>query len=221
MERKMHVVRAAQISSPKISVLPSFLDFSSCVGWPSTYTQATAKFYWDILVQLSFFEGNSESACGALRKSIDCQVSKLRRFTPPVAHPFFFFFRKKKPIGQSKNSRTIRKRKIPAGKSDWRAGKGGKRGASFIVFSIAKCMNKAADRSGCPVSNPDPNNTIGLLHYQAISDLIIIIFFCKIKMAKVRNQNSNGKVVKTNGQKLPVSPVVIYLVPPNDYVTSH
>ena len=49
---------------------------------------------------------------------------------------------------------------------DKRAGKGGTRlGASFTVFRIAKCMhtNKVADRSGCPVSNPDPNNTIGLL----------------------------------------------------------
>ena len=37
------------------------------------------------------------------------------------------------------------------------------RWANFTVFSIAKCTNKAAARSGRPVSNPDPNNTIGLL----------------------------------------------------------
>ena len=31
------------ILSPKMSVLPSFFDFSSCVGWPKPYTQAPAK----------------------------------------------------------------------------------------------------------------------------------------------------------------------------------
>ena len=39
------LIAAAKLiySLRKSSVLPSFLDFSSCVGWPSTYTQATTK----------------------------------------------------------------------------------------------------------------------------------------------------------------------------------
>ena len=42
-------------------------------------------------------------------------------------------------------------------------GEGGKRQASVTVFCIAMCMNKAGPWSGCPVSNPDPENAIGLL----------------------------------------------------------
>ena len=34
--------------------------------------------------------------------------------------------------------------------------------SSFTVFSIAKDMNKVVAWSGCPVSNPDSNNTVGL-----------------------------------------------------------
>ena len=34
---------------------------------------------------------------------------------------------------------------------------------SVTVICIAKCVNKAGPWSGCPVSNPDPKNTIGLL----------------------------------------------------------
>ena len=54
----------------------SKLEFSRCVDWPSTYTQATAKFLFRELsaVQDRFFEGNRESTYGALRKSIDCQA---------------------------------------------------------------------------------------------------------------------------------------------------
>ena len=36
-------VQSWAFSSRKILVFPSLLDFSSCVGWPSTYTQAMPK----------------------------------------------------------------------------------------------------------------------------------------------------------------------------------
>ena len=144
-----------------MSVLPSFLDLSSCVGWPKTYTQATAKIYWDVFILVST---GSSRATGwertvrcASRSTVSLRTSKVYLVSCTT------FFQKKKPNGHSKNSRTVRKRKIPAGKSDRRAGKGGKRWASFTVFNIVKCTNKVAGRSGCPVSNPDPNNTIGLL----------------------------------------------------------
>ena len=39
----MLVLEAEQFSSRKISVLPSFLDFCHCVGWPSTYTVCCAS----------------------------------------------------------------------------------------------------------------------------------------------------------------------------------
>ena len=76
-----------------MSVLPSFLDFSSCVGWPKNYTQATAKillkhFHFS---QYRFFEGNGESAAQVDR----LPASELRRFTWSVAQ---LFFRKKNPM---------------------------------------------------------------------------------------------------------------------------
>ena len=46
-------------------------------------------------MQYSFFEGNGESTCGAMRKSIDCQPSKLRRFTSQLRN---FFPKKKKTL---------------------------------------------------------------------------------------------------------------------------
>ena len=131
----------------KISILPSFLDFFSCVGCPSTFTQATAKILSRQFGQYRFFEGNSESVYGVLRKSIDCQASGL-----PASCTSFLSIKKKPTTVQSKNPSTIRKRKIPAGKRDRRTGEGGKRWTSFTVFSIDKCMNKAAARSGCPAT---------------------------------------------------------------------
>ena len=79
---------------------------------------------------------DSESAYGALCKSIDCQA--FEGFARQL-HKFSFKKKKKRTtIGHSKNPRTVRKRKILAGTSDRRTGEGDKRWASFTVFCIAK-----------------------------------------------------------------------------------
>ena len=67
---------------------------------------------------------DSESAYGALCKSIDCQA--FEGFARQLHN--FSFEKKKKgtTIGQSKNPRTVRKRKILAGKRDRRTGEGDK-----------------------------------------------------------------------------------------------
>ena len=123
----------------------------SCVGWPSTYTPATKQFNssWDNLVQYRSSKA-TVTACPA--HCDDCQVSEGYF---GQLHNFSF---EKLTNGKSKNPRTIRKRKIPAGRRDRRPGEGGKRWASFTAFNIAKRMNKAAARFGCPVSISDPNN---------------------------------------------------------------
>ena len=63
--------------------------------------------FLDFFSNVGFFEGNSESAYGALCKSIDCHWA-LRKVYPPVAQ---LSFEKKNPkntaIGQSKNPRTV------------------------------------------------------------------------------------------------------------------
>ena len=89
--------------------------------------------------------------------SLDCQASE--GLTRQMRN--FSFQRKRTTIGQS-NIRNVRKRKIPAGRHNRTTREGGKRCASFAVFKIAKCMNKVAASSGCPVSNPDPTNTFSL-----------------------------------------------------------
>ena len=106
---------------------------------------------------MQVFEDDSETAA-QVNPSLDCQASE--GFTRQMHN--FSFQRKKQPL-VNRNIRTVRKRKIPAGRHDRRTREaGGERWASFTVFSIAKCMNKVAAWSGCPVSNPDPNNTVGL-----------------------------------------------------------
>ena len=80
------------------------------------------------------------------------------------------FFRKKKkqPLANRKIQKpSALKRKILAGTCHGRTEEGDKRWASFTVFCIAKWMNKAGSWSGCSVSNPDPDNTIGLLVWKA------------------------------------------------------
>ena len=106
-------------------------------------------------MQYRFFEGNSESAYGALCKSIDCQSSK--GFTRQLHN---FSFERRKKHWSIEKPRTIRKGKISAGRRGRRTGKGGKRWASATFFSIAECMNKVAARSECPVANPDPISTV-------------------------------------------------------------
>ena len=120
------------------------------------------KFYWDSLVQYRLFEDNGESTYGALRKSIDCQAcEELRRVNPPVAQVSFEKKKEKKPLVNRKSkNRQKEKLMIPAGRRDRKTGEGGKTWATFTVFSIIISKVYAA-RSGCPVSNPDPN-TIGL-----------------------------------------------------------
>ena len=66
------------------------------------------KFYRDSLMEYRFFEDNGESAYGALCMSIDCQASK--GFTRQLHK--FSFEKKKNPIGQSKNQRTVRNCKM-------------------------------------------------------------------------------------------------------------
>ena len=138
------VLKAEQFSSWKIRSCQAF----SCVDWPSTYTlRRQPKFYWDSLVQYRLFEDYGESAYGALRKSIDCQTS--RGFTCQLRK---FSFEKKKPIGQSKIKEPSERERFlqEDATADRRTGEGGKTWASFTVFSTAKCMKKAAARSGCP-----------------------------------------------------------------------
>ena len=165
----MHVLRAGQFRRQRCRSCQAFLTFLAVLVGPEPILRRQPEFYWDILILVS-----TGSSRATVSRSTRCaaqvdrlSASELRRFTWPVAQ---LFFRKKNPIGQSKNSRTARKRKIPAGRSDRRAGKGGKRWASFTVFNVVKCTNKVAGRSGCPVSNPDPNNTIGLFWPQTITN---------------------------------------------------
>ena len=71
--------------------------------------------------------------------------------------------KKEEPLANRKfQEPSALKRKILAGTYDRRTGEVDKRWASFTIFSTAKWINKAGPWSGCPVSNPDPNNTIGL-----------------------------------------------------------
>ena len=98
------MLRAELFSSRKISVLPiSKLSttFSSSVG---------------------FFEGNSESAYGALCNSIDCQAFE------GFAHHFHDFLPKKKPLANGKiQEPSALKRKILAGTCQRRTGEGDKK----------------------------------------------------------------------------------------------
>ena len=107
----------------------------------------------------------SRSVWGILGDGCAVQVDRLsglRRVFPPVAQ--LSFWKKQKNIGQSKNPRTVIKRKIPAETRDRRTGEGGKRWASFTVFSTTTVWTRSGPGpAGCRVSNPDPNNTIGLL----------------------------------------------------------
>ena len=111
-----------------------------------------------------FEAGKSERAHGALRKST--MVDRhLVEFTCKLHN---LSFKKKKKKKQPLVNRRIQEpydtgrfpQEDTTGEPD--RGEGGKRRANFTVFSIA---NKAAARSGCPISNPDPNNTIGLVKY--------------------------------------------------------
>ena len=77
---------------------------------------------------------------------------------------FFQKKKKKQPLANRKIQKpSALKRKILAGNMrQENSGEVDKRRASLTIFSRAKWMNKAGQCSGCPVSNPDPNNTIGL-----------------------------------------------------------
>ena len=145
----------------KISVLPSFLDFSGCVVGLALTLMRQPNFYWDSLVQCRFFEDNSESAYayGALRKSTD-RLSGLRRVYSPVAE-LFFRKRKKKPLVNRKIQKSSERDFCRKTRQENCGGR--QKMNELQCFSIRKCMIKVAARSGCPVSNPGPNNTIGLL----------------------------------------------------------
>ena len=90
------------------------------------------------------------------------RLSGFRKVCAPV--PMITFFRnKKQPLANRKiQEPSGLQRKIFAGTCDRRTGEGDKRRESFTGFCITKCMNKGPPWSGCPVSNPDPKNTIGL-----------------------------------------------------------
>ena len=64
-----------------------------------------------------------------------------------------------------KSARTVRKKKIVAGTPELeRVTKDAKDDKRASLFSAQQSVwNKAGPWSGCPISNPDPNNTIGLL----------------------------------------------------------
>ena len=96
--------------------LPSFLNFSSCVGWPSTYTQATTKI---LLRQFTAEQVLRRQHWLRIRRAV-YRLSVLRRVYRSVAH--FFQKKKKRTIGQTKNLRTVRKRKIPEERRDKRTG---------------------------------------------------------------------------------------------------
>ena len=66
-----------------------------------------------------FFEGKGESNWCAAQVDSGLRTSKVY-----PASCTTFFSKQKKTIGQSKTSRTVRKRKIPAGRSYRKAGKG-------------------------------------------------------------------------------------------------
>ena len=101
----MLVLRTEEFSSRKSSVLP-ISKFSRLV-----------VLFLAVLVSSGL---DSESAYGALCKSIDCQAFK--GFARQL-HNFSFKKKKKRTtFGLSKNPRTVRKRKILAGTSDRRTG---------------------------------------------------------------------------------------------------
>ena len=115
------VLRAEQFSSQKISVLPiSKLSrlFQQC---------------W-------FLRGQQWAH---IRCAVASRSTTLYQAIEGFARQLHnFFFRKKTAIGQSKNPRTVRKkRKVLAGIRDRRTstGEGGKRWASSAVFRTAKC----------------------------------------------------------------------------------
>ena len=137
----------------KISFLPSFLDFFSCAGWPSAYTQEGQIFIETVWCST----GSSKATVRAY--TVHCASQSTVR--PPKGLPARTnapLFSKKTinkegPLVftiESKNPRTVRKGKIAAGRRDRRTGEGGKRWASFTLFNIAKCINHAVARSGCP-----------------------------------------------------------------------
>ena len=76
---------------------------------------------------------------------------------------------KKKTIGQSKNPRTVRKKKILAGTPELERVTKDERASLYSAQQSV--WNKAGPWSGCPVSNLDPNNTIGLLCFDALYPL--------------------------------------------------
>ena len=131
--------------------------------------------------QCWFLRGNSESAYGALCKSIDCHWAlRNLKVYPRVAQ---LSFEKKPTIGQSKNPRTVSLEEKDSCRNmrQENSGEVDKIWVSFTLFSIAK-RNKPGPWSRCPVSNPDPNNTIGLfpvweLHFLLLCCRGFLLFF--------------------------------------------
>ena len=71
--------------------------------------------------------------------------------------------------------------------------RGWQKTSELHCFSIAKWMIKVAARSGCPVSNPDPNNTIGLCFYLSYCRAFIIHVACVINYYKRDRSNTYSK----------------------------
>ena len=108
-------------------------------------------FNLDFSGSVGFFEGKSAGrSTGRPSKSLSASCTT-----------FLSKKKKKTTIGQSKNPRTVRKKKILAGTPELERVTKDERSSLFSAQESA-WPNKAGSWSGCPVSNPDPNNTIGL-----------------------------------------------------------
>ena len=136
---------------------------------------------------IGFFEGNSVRACGALCKSIDCHWA-LRRVYPASCTTFFPKKKEKTHwlIEKSKNRQPWIDRFLQehaTGELE-RVAKD-ERASLFSAQQSVYVWTRPGPWSGCPVSYPDPNNTIGLL--------------C-VSMMYIRSPPANGWVFLTKAK---------------------
>ena len=110
---------------------------------------------------VGFFEGNSERAYVALCKSIDCHWA-LRKVYPPVAQLSFEKKNNHWPIEKSKNRQPWKERFLQE-HATGKLRKGWQKMSELHYFKHSKVYKQGRPWWGCPVSNPDPDNTIGLL----------------------------------------------------------
>ena len=110
-------------------------------------------------MQYRFFEDNGESAYDVLRKSIDCQASQW--FTLQL-HTFFSK-KKKQPLAYRKIQEPSERERFLLEDATRELQRVATDERASLFSALQSVRTRPRPGRGCAVSNPDPNNTIGLL----------------------------------------------------------